>query len=210
MQDIIHLDVFVVTALIFVMTPGIDTIFVLNKAISEGKTIGVYSTLGINVGVMVHTFLAAMGLSIIITQSAIAFQLIKYCGAAYLFYLGISSLVNKKELNIDLGKGKEQKSNKEHFFNGVVTNVLNPKVALFFLSFFPQFIKEEAIGNALPFLILGSVYAFIGVVWFLIITYFSTLFSRKLRSNKKFNTYLNKCSGIVFLMMGIKVLFKNK
>ncbi|AZQ64421.1 LysE family translocator [Flammeovirga pectinis] len=210
MQDIIHLDVFVITALIFVMTPGIDTIFVLNKAISEGKTVGVYSTLGINVGVIVHTFFAAMGLSLIVAQSAIAFLILKYCGAAYLFYLGITSLLSKEELNVKFDDNKGQKSNKEHFLSGVITNVLNPKVALFFLSFFPQFIKEEAIGNAFPFLVLGSIYAFLGVIWFLIITYFSTLFSEKLRRNKKFNTYLNKCSGIIFLLMGIKVLFKSK
>ncbi|MDX1328768.1 MAG: LysE family translocator, partial [Arenibacter sp.] len=88
---------FLLTALFFVMTPGLDTVFILNKSITQGRKAGFYASLGINSGVLVHTLFAALGLSILIAQSAMAFSLIKYLGAAYMIYLGISNFISKKE-----------------------------------------------------------------------------------------------------------------
>lgn len=201
---------FVITALFFIMTPGIDTMFVLNRSIGQGKKAGIYSALGINAGVLFHTVFAALGLSLIIAKSIIAFTLLKYLGAAYLIYLGINRLLAKTPaLNSEI-KVKAAETGMASFLSGVVTNILNPKVALFFLAFFPQFIKKEAINNPLPFIILGLTYAAIGVLWFLMLTMFAATFSGKLAGNKKIGNWLNKFSGLVFILMGLKVAFAKK
>lgn len=201
---------FIFTALFFIMTPGLDTIFILNKSIGQGKKAGVYSTLGVNTGVLVHTIFAALGLSLIIAKSVIAFAVLKYLGAAYLIYLGIAKMVSKKTIvNTDAVK-KEANTSKQNFISGVVNNVLNPKVALFFLAFFPQFIKRELINSPLPFIILGVTYAVMGIVWLLMLTLFASAFSKKLADNSKAGKWLNKISGVAFIAMGLKVAFTKR
>ncbi len=209
MEAITSIGLFAATAVLFIMTPGIDTVFVLNKSISQGKKAGIFATLGINGGIMVHTILAAMGFSMLVAKSATAFMIIKYIGAAYLVYLGVMKLISKEKLNLTTTI-EEEKSNTEHFFSGLITNVLNPKVALFFLSFFPQFIKPEAMQEATPFIILGMTYTLIGIIWFVVLTYVSQAFSSKMKTNEKFNNWLNKISGAVYILMGIKVALTKK
>lgn len=199
-----NLMTFIVTALFFIMTPGIDTVFVLNKSIGQGRKSGFFATLGINTGVLVHTFFAALGLSVLIAKSSFAFTLIKFLGAGYLIYLGFIKLKNKKEFFLT-NNNKLNKNSKNDFWTGFLTNALNPKVALFFLAFFPQFIDVNQMDNPIPFLLLGIIYAIIGIVWFLILTLFASVFSQKLKSNLKSGSWLNKLSGLVFIVMGIKI-----
>lgn len=209
MIGIEHLGVYLITALLFIITPGIDTVFVLNKSIGQGKTAGIFATLGVSGGIIVHTLFAALGLSAILAQSATAFLIIKYLGATYLIYLGIRKLYSKK--STQLNTQPEQKlSNQQHFLSGLISNTLNPKVALFFLSFFPQFIKPSAINSPQPFIILGLIYVGIGIVWFLILTYFSAMFSKKMTQNVRFNHWLNRVSGLVFVLMGIRIALSKK
>ncbi|APG64285.1 lysine transporter LysE [Tenacibaculum todarodis] len=199
-----NLMTFIVTALFFIMTPGIDTVFVLNKSIGQGRKSGIYATFGINTGVLVHTFFAALGLSVLIAKSTIAFSLIKFLGAGYLIYLGFLKLKNKEGF-FPADNKKFSKNSKNDFWTGFLTNTLNPKVALFFLAFFPQFINVNQMDNPIPFLLLGITYALIGIVWFLILTLFASVFSQKLKSNLKSGCWLNKLSGLVFIVMGIKI-----
>ncbi|MDJ1493593.1 LysE family translocator [Cytophagaceae bacterium DM2B3-1] len=202
--------VFSITALIFIMTPGIDTIFILNKSISQGKRAGIFSTIGTNSGVLLHTLFAALGLSLIVAQSALAFSLVKYAGALYLLFLGISALRSRdKKMDFDK-KAPVKESDWKNFRTGFMTNILNPKVALFFLSFFPQFIKKEYSESPVPFIILGCTCALLGMIWFLTLTFFSALFSQRLKNNPGFNQYLNKASGMVYVGMGIKVAITEK
>lgn len=201
---------FMVTALFFIMTPGIDTVFVLNKSMVQGKTSGTYATLGVNAGVLVHTLFAALGLSVIVANSAIAFTVIKYAGAAYLMYLGFLKLKDNKNMLTTKDIGNRKTNAKDNFVSGFVTNALNPKVALFFLAFFPQFIDPEQVENPLPFLVLGLTYALIGTVWFLVLTFFAGIFSTKIKGNEKTGRWLNKFSGVLFVLMGLKIaLTKN-
>lgn len=196
---------FITATIIITMTPGTDTIFVINKSISKGKRAAIYTTFGIITGLMVHTTLSAFGLSAIIAQSVVAYSIIKYLGALYLVYLGIKSLMAKNS-QLEFSEQEEDRESRwESFRGGVITNILNPKVALFFLSFFPQFIKKEYMESPLPFLMLGIICAIIGLVWFILLGYFSALFANKFKENPKFNIILNKISGIVFILMGIKV-----
>lgn len=200
-----NLITFMVTALFFIMTPGMDTIFVLNKSIGQGRKSGVYATLGVNTGVLTHTFFAALGLSVLIAQSAYAFTIIKYAGAIYLIYLGFLKLKNKNEFLPTKKETQQEQKSKSDFWSGFLTNTLNPKVALFFLALFPQFINPAQIENPVPFMLLGFTYAAIGIVWFLILAFFASVFSQKIKNNPSSGVWLNKISGVVFIVMGIKI-----
>ncbi|GGH21818.1 LysE family translocator [Mucilaginibacter phyllosphaerae] len=203
-MGIINFTTFCITSLLFILSPGIDTIFILNKLIAQGKKWGLYSTLGITTGVLVHTTFAAFGLSLILAQSATAFSIVKYLGAAYLIYLGFSKLFTSENM-VTAESRPQPVSVKKTYLSAVITNTLNPKVAIFFLAFFPQFIQPVYMHNALPFIILGATYALIGLLWFTILTLFAGSFSHKLQSTPAIGMWLNKFSGAVFILMGVKV-----
>ncbi|EWH10953.1 lysine exporter protein (lyse/ygga) [Cellulophaga geojensis KL-A] len=196
---------FLLTALIFIVTPGIDTVFVLNKSISQGKKSGIHATLGINTGILVHTVFAALGLSVLLSKSDYAFTAIKYTGFVYLLFLGITKLKSSnKTLKIkECNKPKKQKSD---FWSGFLTNTLNPKVALFILAFFPQFINPAQIKNPIPFILLGATFAIIGTLWYIGLTFFASSFTQKINNNPSFNLWLNRLSGVVFILMGISIV----
>ncbi|HLW32763.1 MAG TPA: LysE family translocator [Aequorivita sp.] len=196
---------FAFTALLFIMTPGMDTIFVLNKTISQGKTSGAYAALGVNAGIIIHTLFAALGLSILVAQSGYAFTAIKYIGALYIIYLGIMQLRKKLDPTLNQNNIPSKTTRKNNFVSGFMTNALNPKVALFFLAFFPQFITPTQLQNPIPFIILGLTYTVMGIVWYLCLTYFAGTFSKKFQESKNANLYINKFSGMIFILMGIGI-----
>ncbi|SOC26340.1 RhtB (resistance to homoserine/threonine) family protein [Ureibacillus xyleni] len=205
MLGIINFEVFLIAAILLNLTPGTDTMYIVSRSISQGRTAGVYSALGITAGVVVHTFLAAFGLSVILMQSALLFNLIKIVGAIYLAYLGIKMLISKNDPSEQQSLPKQ--SNKKIFLQGMITNVTNPKVALFFLAFLPQFIQTNSqVFSPIPFIILGLTFTLTGGIWCLITAYLTSMSTRKLRGNAKFSTILNKLTGIVFIAMGIKLL----
>ena len=196
---------FMVTALIFIMTPGIDTVFVLNKSISQGRKSGIYAMLGVNEGVLAHTLFAALGLSVLIAKSALAFMLIKYLGEVYLVYLGVMKLRNNGNLmSVSTGNPTEAKQ-KNDFWSGFLTNTLNPKVALFFLAFFPQFVKPDQFENPIPFMVLGITYALIGTCWYLLVAVTASTFSQKIINRPTSGLWINRVSGCAFIGMGIKI-----
>ena len=184
-----------------------DTVFVLNKTISQWKTSGAYAALGVNAGVIVHTLFAALGLSIFFAQSSYTFAAIKYIGAIYIIYLGIMQLRKKMDPTHDNGVIQNKTTRKNNFTSGFMTNALNPKVALFFLAFFPQFITPAHLQNPVPFLLLGLTYTVIGIVWYLCLTYFAGTFSQKFQYNPNTNLWINKFSGVIFILMGIGIAF---
>ncbi len=200
---------FVLTSFLFILSPGIDTIFILNKTATQGKQWGIYATLGITTGVLVHTTFAAFGLSLIIAQSAMAFNIVKYLGAAYLIFLGIIKLFSSKGIVRNEDQHKQTPVVKT-YLSAVFTNVLNPKVAIFFLAFFPQFIESQYLRSPLPFIILGCVYALIGLIWFIALTLFAGSFSQKLKASPAITNWFNKFSGLVFIFMGVKVAFTKR
>lgn len=202
---------FILTGLLLVMTPGMDTLLVLNKSISQGKKAGVYTTLGISSGILFHTFLGAIGLSMLIANSPLAFSFIKYLGAAYIIYLGVMKFMEKpKDLKIDKLEPVDTVSlsvstSKSDYLTGLLTNILNPKVAILFLAFFPQFINPNHLESPIPFILLGSTMTVIGIIWFLSLTFFSSYFTKKFKSSKKSSFPLNKISGIIFIIMGLSI-----
>ncbi|MFS0605572.1 LysE family translocator [Peribacillus frigoritolerans] len=195
---------FLLSSLIFIATPGIDAMFVLSRSISNGRASGMAASAGIATGAFVHTILSTIGLSIILSQSVVLFTAIKIIGGIYLVYIGIKSLLKKSE-GVSL-KNVSNVSNKKHFVQGVITNVANPKNILFYLSFLPQFASTNNGTGSLSFLLLGSTFAVIVLVWYVLVTYFSTLATKAIRDNKTFNSILNKISGVVFIALGWKLI----
>jgi RhtB (resistance to homoserine/threonine) family protein len=210
MNGIIHFETFLITGILLNLTPGNDTIFILSKSIGQGKKAGIISSLGIATGSIVHTLLAAFGLSLIIAKSILLFNLIKYAGAIYLFYIGYKMLTNKTELNTnEITKG-ELINYWAIYRDGIFTNILNPKVALFFIAFLPQFIDPNIKETILPFLALGTAFITTGTIWCLTLAIFASSIFSKLKDNKKISTYINKICGIALIGLGIKVALTNR
>ena len=208
-MGIINYATFIVASFLFIISPGIDTVFILNKSIAQGHKAGIYATLGITTGVFVHTTLAAFGLSLILAQSAMAFNVVKYAGAAYLIGMGITRLFSGGNI-IKPNEQTPLVSTRKTYVSAVITNVLNPKVAIFFLAFFPQFIQPAYIHSARPFIALGITYALMTLVWFMVLTFFAGSFSIKLKNSLFIGTWLNKFSAIAFVLMGIKIAFTKR
>lgn len=211
MFGITNFETFLIAGLILNLTPGADTIYILGRSISQGKNAGVLSALGISTGSLVHCIVAAFGLSIIIAKSAIAFTTIKYLGAAYLIYLGIKSLLTKSLDEFEIKKmDKKEIGSQKIFVSGILTNILNPKVALFFLAFLPQFVDPNHTSTSLPLIILGLTFIATGTVWCIALALFSAKLSERIRQNYKIKMWLDKISGGIFIALGIKLALTNK
>ncbi|MFC3039516.1 LysE family translocator [Virgibacillus xinjiangensis] len=207
MAGITSFGLFLVTSFLMNITPGTDTMYIINRSVSQGSKAGIYSVLGISTGALVHTFMAAVGLSVILTTSAVLFTLVKLIGAGYLIYLGIRML-RQKTSNIQLANTKDMPVRKI-YIQGMITNVTNPKVALFFISFLPQFISADNNYGPLPFVILGLAFVLTSTAWCLLVSVFASFTTKKLRNNPKAELILNKVTGIIFIGLGIK-LFQTK
>ncbi|HWR38506.1 MAG TPA: LysE family translocator [Patescibacteria group bacterium] len=203
MFGIQHFEMFLAAGILLNLTPGSDTLYILGRSISQGKRAGIYSVLGISSGITVHTLLAALGLSAILATSAEAFMLVKLLGALYLGYLGITTLFARN--NPLLPQSGGCLSPREIFLQGLLTNVLNPKVALFFLSFLPQFIAPSNPYGLLPFLILGTTFFITGTLWCLLLVLFSSGMTGFLRANPRMADRLNRFCGVIYLGLGVKL-----
>ncbi|WP_425060156.1 Homoserine/homoserine lactone efflux protein [Sporomusa carbonis] len=204
MFGIVHYEVFLIAGIILNLTPGSDTIYILSRSISQGRGAGIYSVFGISSGIAVHTLLAALGLSVILAQSALAFSVVKIAGALYLGYLGMTNLLAKNNTLVSL-TGSVM-SHRDIYLQGLLTNVLNPKVALFFLSFLPQFIDSQNSYGIVPFIFLGVTFLTTGTLWCLLLVFFSAGVTEFLRQNRKAAYMMNKTCGAIYLFLGIKLL----
>lgn len=210
MVGIINFETFLITCVVLSLTPGNDTIFILSKSIAQGKKAGIISVLGIGTGSIIHTILAALGLSFIIAKSIVLFTLIKYIGAIYLIYIGFKMLFEKTLFRNEEGHVKTINYRKI-YKDALITNVLNPKVALYFIALLPQFVRPNIGSTVLPFLILGATVVVLGTIWCFILAYFSSAIFSKLKNNSKASAYVNKICGCAIIALGVKVaLFEKK
>lgn len=205
MTGIINLETFIVTAIIVVTTPGIDTIMVLTRSISKGKKAGLYSALGVSLGLIFHTCAVTLGLSLLIAKSAIAFGIIKYLGAAYLIYIGLKSLLSKNGQSEIKATDIKITGMRKMFLSAFLSDVLNPKIAIFFLAFLPQFIKTTEIDNPVPYLLLGLIMFIITFVWCAFLAIMGSRVATLFNKHKNAESWLNKTSGMVFIILGLKV-----
>lgn len=202
---------FMAASLLLNVTLGSDSMYIITRSVSQGNKAGMYSVLGVISGILVHTLLAALGLSILLANSPLAFTIVKYIGASYLCYLGFKMLTSKRDAPLAEQLNEKSKLAKtldyfKIYKQGMLTNTLNPKVALFFLAFFPQFVDPSYAHSTLSFLILGLTFAVTSLIWCMCLALLASRFSQKLRENPKIESVLNKISGMVFIGMGIKLL----
>ncbi|MFS0654817.1 LysE family translocator [Bacillus sp. 179-C3.3 HS] len=188
-----------------VASPGVDFALITKRTIDAGKVDGVKMALGITSGVLIHTLAAAFGLSLILMKSALAFEIIKYLGAIYLIYLGVSSFFNKKKKD-DTSEELETHKQLSAFKQGLISNTLNPKVAIFFLTFLPQFVTPQ-FNTSLQF-VMGCIYALLSILWFTTIV-FLLGYIRKFLLSAKVQMVIDRITGLVLVGFGVKLLFTN-
>lgn len=191
---------FLLLSLFVVMSPGIDTALITKRTISGGQKDGYRIALGITTGSLVHTVAAAFGLSAILMQSALAFEIVKYAGALYLIYLGVSSLLTRRKSAEDKKSGEKPGS---AYKQGLLSNVLNPKVAMFFLTFLPQFVQPGG-ETTRQLMLMGVLYTLLSISWFFLYVYFIN-FLRDWLMSPKVQIVMDRVTGIVLIGFGLKL-----
>ncbi|MFT3961633.1 LysE family translocator [Propionivibrio sp.] len=197
------LALFVVSGLLLNITPGADSLYIATRSITQGVKAGVVAALGIGLGCYVHIFAAALGLSAVLATSTAAFTFVKLVGAAYLVYVGLSLLRTRPALAQSLGTVAAAPL-RTVFTQGFLTNVLNPKVALFFLAFVPQFIDPSAPNKPLAFFFLGVIFNFNGTLWCLFLAWAAARLS-SFRVGRHIATWLGRSVGAVFIYLGVRL-----
>jgi threonine/homoserine/homoserine lactone efflux protein len=198
------LPAFMLASLLLNVTPGPDTLYIVSRSVSEGRRAGFVSALGISTGCLVHTGLAAFGLSAVLSTSAAAFDTVKIAGALYLIYLGIRALRSRPAATMDTPPVPRPAL--ALYRQGVVTNVLNPKVALFFLAFLPQFIVPGSGLGPVPFLALGLLFVVQGTLWCVLLVLFASRATEAIRMNGRAALTLERLTGGVFIALGLNLL----
>ena len=205
-----HLPLFIAAALLVNLTPGPDMLFVATSSVSQGRRAGVLAALGVGTGCLLHVALAALGLSALLAASAPAFLALRWVGAAYLVWMGLSmwrvrgSAAAGSDINSPVSKV---------FWQGVWTNALNPKVALFFLAFLPQFIDPDADGQAVSFLLLGLLFSFGGTLVNLTVALLASGLGRRLAGAGRaawLVPVLRRGAGLLFVALGLKLAFDSR
>ena len=201
--------VFALAALMLNLTPGNDMLYVAARSTSQGVKAGIISSLGIMVGCLVHVVAAVIGISAIIAGSAVAFNIMKYLGAGYLIYLGIRSVLSKRK-SIVVRRELKPLSNRKIFLQGVITNVLNPKVALFFLAFLPQFIHPESKSAHWQILFLGIWFDAGGTLVNIIVAMLFGKIGKWLSQSPRFVQWQERITGVMLITLGIKVAVSSR
>jgi threonine/homoserine/homoserine lactone efflux protein len=199
MLDWSKLSLFVSVATILVFMPGPNTLYIIARSIQQGRLAGFVSSLGVQVGTMVHIVAASLGLSALLVSSAVAFNVVKYAGAAYLVFLGIKTLLTKEK--IEPAKVRKAALGRV-FYQGIVVNLLNPKTALFFFAFLPQFIDVARGAVVLQVVLLGSILIFLGTLSDSIYALASGSIGNWLRGNLKFLRAQRYFAGSVYIGLG--------
>ena len=210
MFGIHDLALFMVSGFILNVMPGPDTLLIMSKSASQGWRAGSVASLGIGSGVFVHIVAAALGLSAILASSATAFFVVKYAGAAYLVYIGLMALRQKSRPDADTASPAHAAAGQTHsmksiYWQGFLSNALNPKVALFFLAFVPQFIGHDAPDKALAFIVLGLIFNFNSMLWCHFLAVSTALASQRLKVSATISNWLNKTIGVLFISLGVKL-----
>lgn len=196
---------FAIATVILALSPGPDNIFVLTQSIVNGRKYGLATVLGLISGCLVHTTLLAFGVSAIIKESETLFTAIKFFGAIYLLYLAFK--VYKSDATISLsGESIPKKTTKQLFKQGFIMNVLNPKVSIFFLAFFPGFLFSKTLNTVIQFYVLGLLFMFISGIIFSMIAMLAGSISENIKSNNKIGYYLKWTQVIVFILIAIFIL----
>src|SRR3954468_19670973 len=205
MLGIHELWLFIVSGLLLNVTPGPDTAYIAGRSIQLGWRGGAVAALGISCGCLVHVFGAAIGLSAILMASSAAFAVVKIAGAAYLLFSGVQMLLSRATPVMEPSAKAGETSLARVFWQGVLTCALNPKVALFFLAFLPQFVAPDAAHKALAFLTLGLVFPASGTLWCFTVAAFAARAAGRIRQSAVGMAWINRLLGGLFVYLGIRV-----
>ena len=200
------LALFVLSGVLLAIAPGADSLYVLTRSVTRGVSVGIRAALGIGLGCFVHIACAALGLSAILASSATAFTVVKWVGAAYLVYMGVSMLRQRRGPAVTVSQtGLPAVSMAAVFWQGFLTNVLNPKVALFFLAFVPQFIDAESPTKVQAFLLLGVIFNCLGTAWNLFVAWAASLLANRFGPATRVGSWFNRSLGALFIALGVRL-----
>jgi threonine/homoserine/homoserine lactone efflux protein len=205
MFGIHDLPLFVISGLLLNIMPGPDSLLIMTRSATQGWRAGCAAALGIGTGTLVHIFAAALGLSAVLATSATAFTVVKLVGAAYILYMAAGLLLSKKRDGAGAPLALPALPYRKIFAQGFLTNVLNPKVAVFFLAFVPQFISADAPNKALAFIVLGCIFNFNGMLWCGALALATSQASERLKPSPAVSLWLNRVTGGLFVWLGVKL-----
>ena len=207
-MDWSNFALFLAASWILIITPGPDMIYVITRGISQGRKAGVISAIGVTLGILVHTLFAAFGLAIILRTSALAFLAVKFAGSGYLIYLGVQALRNKSDFA--LSEDKPKAGIRTIFIQGILSNVLNPKIALFFLAFLPQFVNLSHGNASIQMAYYGLTFALFGIVFLVILGYFSGSIGSWLSSKQYLAQKIRWFTGSILIALGLRLAFMER
>lgn len=202
MPDSTNLIIFLTAAFILAVTPGPGIFYVLTRSIKGGRSEGIRSTLGTAIGGLFHVVGAALGLSAILATSAVAFSVVKYAGAAYLIYLGLKTLMQRE--STDILAEHAPTADRQVLRQGIITEALNPKTALFFLAFIPQFINPTS-NVVMQFILLGCISVFLNSLADLVVAFLAGPIGKYLQQNVRLRTGQRLFSGGGLIALGAYV-----
>lgn len=208
MIDRATLITYVLIVLGFVLIPGPATLLTMARAASSGTKVGIATGAGIAAGDLIHTSMAIVGLSAIIATSALLFSIVKYAGAAFLIYLGIRAMLDKAPL--ELNAGAPAITAARAFRQAVVTEVLNPKTALFFLAFLPQFVRPEHGSTALQLATLGAIFVLLGLVSTIVFAVGAGRLGNLLRRHPAVVRWQGKVVGTIYCAVGVRLALQER
>jgi len=197
---------FVLAGIALNLVPGQDTLYIMGRSLAQGRTAGIVSVLGIGSGCLVHITAAALGLYAILALWPVAFAAVVVLGGLYLVWLGVSTWLNRKGARPGVVPAASREDLRVVYRQGILTNLLNPKVALFFLAFLPEFIDPTAGYGALPFLVLGGTFMLTGTIWCLIVALGASAIADTLRANAKIQTGFDLFASLLFISLGAGIL----
>lgn len=195
--------VFIGVSWALIIAPGPDMLYVISRGVAHGRRAGLLSAIGVVCGILVHTTAAALGLTLILQTSAFAFLFVKYIGAIYLIYLGIKAWREQSAFHLQTQVSNTKSSTL--FWQGVLSNVLNPKIAIFFLAFLPQFVDKGSSHVTLQMVVLGLTFACFGLCFLLIVGYSSGTVGRWLIHRPKFAQFFQRLAGGILIGLGIRL-----
>jgi threonine/homoserine/homoserine lactone efflux protein len=208
MISIDQLVLFSLASLVLIFTPGPDIIYVLTRGVAQGRTAALAAALGFSLGNIGHTLLAVFGLSAILASSAMAFTAVKIAGGLYLVYIGYKLWTADPFLT--LGGGGEHKAARVIFRQSVLANILNPKVAIFFLAFFPQFVRPAQGHPALQMLILGLTFVVLTMFGFGLVALGAGALNRRLAARPSLSAWLHKGAATILVLLGLRLLWADR
>jgi threonine/homoserine/homoserine lactone efflux protein len=205
MPGIHELWLFVLSGLLLNVTPGPDTAYIVGRSIQLGWRGGAAAAIGIGCGCLVHVLGAAIGLSAVLMASSAAFTALKWGGAAYLLFIGVRMLLSRQSPMAEIAAAGGGLTLRRVFWQGALTNALNPKVALFFLAFLPQFVDAGSEHKTTAFLLLGAIFIVNGTLWCLAVAAFAARAAGCIRESSGAVAWINRALGGVFVYLGFRV-----